>query len=182
MWTTPPQTSTGVNVVGAVTKAGGSDHTHKTRHWKSMDYSDLSSRCLHSYSLCLSLTRIDPYGTKAERTSKALKADENQRSSSETAVNTSSKAYPCTNPHCCRVFLCEKNLRKHLRSNDCQSGIQRFRKSTTHMPTDRVTKKTDFIKRRVADSLSKIAIPCRGGTASTDGTNYDGKVSDHITD
>ena len=135
----------------------------------------------HSYyPLCPSC--IDPYGTKAERASKALTADANQKSSSEAAVNASSTAYPCTNPHCCRIFLSKKNLRNHLRSNDCQSGIQSFRKSTTHMPTDRVTNKMDFIKRHVADSLSKTTIPCRGGTASTDGTNYDGKVSDHIDD
>ena len=69
-----------------------------------------------------------------------------------------------------------KNLRLHLDTNECQSGMQRFRKATKPMPTDRVTNRMDVIKRHVADSLSKEIMPSRGGTASTHGMDYNGKV------
>ena len=123
---------------------------------------------------------LGKYGTNAERLSKKLSTVVNKRLETDAIVRQSTKAFPCTNPLCCRVFLSEKNLRSHLDANECQSGLQCFRKSTTPVPTDRVVNRMDVIKRHVADSLSKEMMPSRGGTVSTRDTCYDGKVCNHV--
>lgn len=137
-------------------------HTHTSKHIH------IHTRIMHVWP--------GKYGTKAARLSKKLSSDSNEQLETNINARQSSKAFPCTNPLCCRVFLSKKNLRSHLDANECQSGTQCFRKTTTPVPTDRVVDRMDFIKQHVADSLSKEMMPSRGGTASTRDTGYDGKV------
>lgn len=86
----------------------------------------------------------------------------------------SHSGYPCTNPKCIRGFLTRRGLREHLRRNECQSGTQRFRKSTRAMPTDRVVDRLDTIKNHVAKTLASTTICSLSDTVVID--KYDGKV------
>ena len=57
---------------------------------------------------------------------------------------------------CNRWFATKAGLETHLRSDECQSGIQMFRKSSKKVSVDRNVHRSDYIKRVVADLAGSV--------------------------
>ena len=102
MWTTSPQIITGVHVVETVAEAGVNTVTTSRISERGLSYSH-TPHARTRMDVCLG-----GYGTKADRLSKKLSTDVNKRREKDVIERESSRAFPCTNPLCCRVFLSEK--------------------------------------------------------------------------
>ena len=76
-------------------------------------------------------------GSHSDRLSARLQVEHKTRQTCFARIKETGTGYTCPNEKCIRGFLTRRGLREHLAKNECQTGIQRFRKATSPMPTDR---------------------------------------------
>ena len=147
MWKDKPQISTGVQIIKAATGAGGSARS------TSMGGSKKAMKAIHTSSRPAA-RKIR--GTLSVMKSARLSAEHVAREEMNKKVKSRSKGFWCTKNKCNRWFATKAGLEAHLRSGECQSGIQMFRKSSTNVSVDRNIHRSDHIKRVVADLSSSV--------------------------
>ena len=168
MWVKEPQVSTGVEVVQEPIGAGG------TVRSKGMGKGKTYTRKGKSRSL------PKVRGTASDMKSKRLAAAHEARVEAKDKIQSRSKGFWCAKhggqDGCNRWFATLKGMRKHQRSDECQSGIQMFRKSSKRVPADRIVNTDDHIKRCVADLAGVVTITVDADTPAPQ--LYDGVRTD----
>jgi hypothetical protein len=161
MWKDKPQVTTGVNVVEPPTAAGGCSQSERMGGNKKVTHgkSRLGARVSR--------------GTMNEMKAKRLATEHNRLAEENAKIKRRSKGFWCRkHDKCNRWFATRAGLLAHHRNNECQSGIQMFRKCSKQVDVNRILNRTDHIKRVVSSLAGGVTTSSRNAVVATH--HYDG--------
>jgi hypothetical protein len=112
-------------------------------------------------------------GTMAEMSAKRLAAKHHALEEGNEKIKARSTGFWCRkHPNCNRWFKTRKGLESHQAKDECQSGIQMFRKNSKKVSVERILGRTDHIKRVVANLAGEVTTADGAATVVTQ--VYDG--------